>query len=310
MATTPFNRPAGVITPSEQNPLTVNWIADLNALQQQFLRDGNIAWSSQASMLLNQYANDVLPSNTIGDLYSNYYNNVFQPSNSQYEKILSSVDKDYKNRIGSAFQSAQDEYWPQWVLRKQIEDLYNNQAVSLANRFSGQQALNAALWVNQWLDPNQVNIANNILWADANDQILKFRQGQLWALDNLTKTYLDYYNKFNDNYGASNDKYVVNTAAQLKQLRDSLTEMSLNQALQKQMMDYQKSLWGWGGWTWGWTPDTTPTMADLLAGAIWKEGAWSWLPVVLQKSLYDAYNSKNKVQGQSWKNALINAVTS
>jgi len=236
-----------------QIPYNVQGIGDLPRLQQELMKNWNIQWASQASQLLNQYSKDKIIPDTIGSIYSNYYNNLFQPSNQAYAQVLWAVDADYKNKIGWLFNEANAQYGPDGLLKKQMEDYYNQQAIATANRFGGQQSLNAALAAKQWLDPNQVNVWANQLASQQNDEMLKFRQWQLWALDNLTKTYLDFYNRYNDQYANSNDKYVVQTAQQLKQIRDALTNTALNQELQKDMMKYQKSLaWGGGSWgTWG-----------------------------------------------------------
>ena len=257
-----------------------NGIQDLPKLQQELMKKWDIQWASQASLLLNDYSKDTLIPDTIGSVYSNYYNNLFQPSNSAYAQILGSVDADYKNKIWWLLNEANSSYWPNGVLRKQTEDFYNQQALALANRLWGQQALNAALASKQWLDPNQVNIGANQLASQAADERLKLQQWQLSAFDNLTKTMLDFTNRYNDQYANSTDKYVVQTAQQLKQIRDALVNTALNQELQKDMMKYQKSLSGWWGWSSSWTGWITEEQLRKL---------WLW-------------NTEDKYWVQTWAN--------
>ena len=53
-----------------------NGIQDLPKLQQELLKKWDIQWASQASLLLNDYSKDTLIPDTIGSVYSNYYNNL------------------------------------------------------------------------------------------------------------------------------------------------------------------------------------------------------------------------------------------
>lgn len=251
---------------SATNPQYPWYVDTLNEYKKSLLKQGNTTGANAISTLINQYGSDIYPADAITSIYNNYYKDVFEPSNQEYSNILSSVDKDYKDRLWGAFKDIQWNFGPEWVIRKQIEDMYNAQAVAQANRFGWQENLARALAVRQGVDPSQVNVAVNQLWAQQNDETIKLRQSQLWAVENLAKMYADYYNQFVEKYQGSTDKYVVDTAQKLKQLRDSLANAALTTSVQMGQQLFQNGVarrWAGGAAA---TPQSI-VGAALLAGS-------------------------------------------
>lgn len=227
----------------------------LGEYKKSLIKQGNTTGANSINNLINNYWTDIYPANALSKIYESYYRDVFQPSNNEYQNILTSVDKDYKSKLWAQFDEAKSNFWPDGVLRKQIEDIYNQQAVAQANKFGWQQNLARALAARHGIDPSQVQVWVNQLWSQQNDEILKIRWAQLSALENLAKTYQDYYSQFVDKYGASNDKYVVDTAQRLKQLRDSISQAALTSQAQIGELLFQQWLarrwqgWWGGGWS-------------------------------------------------------------
>ena len=292
----------------------------------------NIVWAESANvnkMLENDRSWFVAPDDALTSMINNVFPNLWTQINKWYENSYN-VWQDIEWMLNDELARYQSVYWPNWTMRKMLDEEIANQQQRLAWE---KELMNVQYWLtNAGIDTNAIeswasswqvaaskaaaNKQSLLQQAEYNDRLAKFgtdKLNQYQAMEDKLSTYMqDYITK----YGNSKDKYVIDNFNNLVNLQSNLAIQIKNLEAQNKALAADaantaaiaNAMWGKSTSanvpTWPWAVDNVPAWyydwLEQTPAWITNDTNNVWIPYAPQSLQPDWTYVPNMTSPNSW----------
>lgn len=215
-------------------------------------------WSLGSSLLDDTRENIINAYNVFEESTNPAFRQYMQTSLSQWDKLLSGIDKQR--------QQVESFYWP-WG---QAENMINDYIVKYWNRIAQQAAWSQALAKSTWIRSGASQAAVRA-WVSQQqaldaDNLIKFQEKKVGDLTNLYNTYNTLISQLRAEASWANQQYVIQPLAMMLERQSGIANALVNNEAQlNQMKISLATAWSWSSSSWLWLDGIMSIVNSMIA---------------------------------------------